>query len=71
MNIAKHVTTIATLAAGLAAAGVAGAATEASSNGDAGQQIARYNVLRGYADAKAVEPAAGTAVSAPTHRQHH
>ena len=34
-------------------------------------QIARYNTLRGYADAKAVEPAAGSAVPAPTHRQHH
>ena len=34
-------------------------------------QVARYNVLRGYADAKAAEPAAGTAVPAPTHRQHH
>lgn len=33
-------------------------------------QVARYNVLRGY-DAKATEPAEGTAAPAPTHRQHH
>ena len=34
-------------------------------------QVQRYSVLRGYADAKAAESAPGTAVPAPTHRQHH
>ena len=34
-------------------------------------QVARYNVLRGYADAKAAESAPGHSAPAPTHRQHH